>query len=419
MPHIGVDELLNISAGRDEPTRLTALRRRGLAHYTTADLPDRVQHLWRYTDPFDLVPSDAFLAARSVNAGQQLEAPELGASAFLTSGQTIGVTCTEAATTAGITLRPLRHAGDDLALMGQAVRPSHGLLEALNTASWSTGVWVGIPPGVHIEGTLDLVIDASAGATTLPRVLVTVGAGAEVTVVERHSGGGRGAHVIGVSELFVGPGASVRYVIAQDWDKSVVGHLTERAEVARDAQLVTVLSSFGGRVVKMDIGADLRGERARSELAGVVLGDGRQHFDHHTVHRHCAPQTWSNIDLRVALTGRSRSAYTGLIRIEECASKSEAYQEERNLLFGTRCRADAIPELEILNNDVQCTHGATTSPVDEEQLFYLRSRGIEAAEARKIVVRGFLDATLRRLPPELLKLLEPQIHTKLAALSGA
>jgi Fe-S cluster assembly protein SufD len=148
-------------------------------------------------------------------------------------------------------------------------------------------------------------------------------------------------------------------------------------------------------------------------MVGVALGAGRQHFDLHTEHRHEASHTWSDIDVKVALTGRARSAYTGLSRIDESASSSEAYQEERNLLLSPRCRADAIPELEILNNEVRCTHGATTSPIEPEQLHYLRSRGLDAGQAQRLVVRGFFESLLRALPQGVGQRLEEQVERRL------
>jgi len=418
-PHISVEEVLALSGSLGEPSALTSLRRRGLAYYTTMEIPDRVQHLWRYTDPLVLLPSEIHLDQHLRKLlPQQLEAPPSGASVLLSQGLPIGITCTEAAAAAGVEIRPLQQAGEALGVVGRAVRPSHGLFEALNTAAWTSGVWIGVPPGVRLGGELEIVVEVFGSSTTMPRVLMTVGEDAEVTLIERHQGGSLGDHVVGVSELFAGPGANVRHLLVQDWSPKLSGYMTSRAIVERDASLLTVLTSFGGGKTKLDIGADLVGEGARSELVGVVLGDGRQHLDHHTVHRHYASRTWSNIDLKTALFGRSRSAYTGLIRIEERASDCEAYQEERNLLLGRGCRADAIPELEILNNEVQCSHGATTSPLDDEHLFYLRSRGIPELEARGLVVRGFFESILRRVPQELRGLIESRLESRLSRSGG-
>ena len=187
----------------------------------------------------------------------------------------------------------------------------------------------------------------------------------------------------------------------------------------RDAQVRTVFSSFGGGVTKADLGAVLRGEGARSELLGLVVGEKRQHLDHHTEHRHVAGHTWSHIDLRVALSGRARSAYTGLIRIEKDARESEATQENRNLLLSRRARADTIPELEILNQDVSCTHGATVSPLEEEPIFYLLSRGVEPSEARRLILRGFFEQVLGQVPDAVRGGVAQALEQRLARMGAA
>jgi len=151
----------------------------------------------------------------------------------------------------------------------------------------------------------------------------------------------------------------------------------------------------------------------------VVLGGDRQKFDHHTSHRHLSGNTWSNIDFKAALTDRARSSYTGLIRIEEDAPSSEAFQENRNLLLSDTCRADTIPELEILTDDVSCSHGATAAPIDPEQIFYLQSRGIPRHEAVRLVVKGFLEPTLAMVPAAVRAGLDELVAARLAGLGAA
>jgi len=204
--------------------------------------------------------------------------------------------------------------------------------------------------------------------------------------------------IIGVSEILVGKGANVRYGLVQRWEPGVVGHLTARARVFAGAHFQMSLASFGGTAFKADVGAFLAGEAAEVETYGVAMGGDSQHFDHHTEHIHETGRTHSNLDFKVVLTGSARSAYTGMIRIAPGAAGSEAYQENRNLLLSEGARAESIPELEILTDDVRCSHGATVSPLDPEQLFYLESRGIPRLQAMRVIVYGFLDQTLARLP---------------------
>lgn len=433
-----------------ETPALGALRLVGLGHYQTAPLPERVDHLWRYSNPRSLLPIGSLLqlpdeGARSHHdrRGASPSAPvahgidallddpavaerasesggapltDAAAAVVLLPGREPRIALSDQAWHADLHIAPLnaRHANIDQ--IGTAVPPTHGVFEALNAAAWSAGVEVRIPRGVVLEAPVRIVVPA-ARANNVPRVLIVLEEGAEATVVEEHVGGGPERFVVGVSEVFARSGSRLRYVLLEDWQPGVVGHLTQRLVIDRDAHALTTLTAFGGSRLKLDLGAELRGRGAHSEMVGFALGQDHQHLDLHTEHRHRAPNTWSNMDWKVALDDDARSAYTGLIRIDEGAANSEAFQEERNLLLSNRCRADAIPELEIMTNEVQCTHGATSSPVDDEHLFYLQSRGIEPAEAMRIVVRGFFESALRRLPVALRESVEQSIHQRLDGLT--
>lgn len=345
--------------------------------HRAAPLPDRSVHLWRYTDPRHLLPEDG----RGTRTG-------------------LAVHLSDAARDLGVRALPLAEGAPGAPEIGALVPHDHGPLEALNGAVFEGGLLLRIPPGVVLDAPIQVHMDAPAEGLSVPRLLVEVGRAAAVTVVEEHSGGA-GGRIASVTELHVGDGAQVQHVILQAWDATARGHLTYRATVGRDASLVTALTSFGGERVKMDLGACLAGPGARSEMLGFALGEDAQHLDHHTVHEHTAPDTWSNLEFKAVLGDQSRSTYTGRIRIIEGAPRSEAYQENRNLVLGAEARADTIPELEILTDDVMCSHGATVAPVEEEPIFYLQSRGLDRDAATRLVVRGFLDSTLRRLPKEI------------------
>ena len=187
----------------------------------------------------------------------------------------------------------------------------------------------------------------------------------------------------------------------------------ERAEVGRDATLLTAITSLGSAVTKSDFGSLLAGPGATVELWGFLFGEGRQHFDHHTLHDHRAGHTYSNLDFKVVLRDRARSAYTGLIRIEPDAPESEAYQENRNLLLNDGARAESIPELEILTDAVKCTHGATVGTLDPLHLFYLMCRGLPRPEAVRLIVGGFIEPTLSRLPEDLSRRLRGHVEERI------
>jgi Fe-S cluster assembly protein SufD len=303
-----------------------------------------------------------------------------------------------------------------VARCGQAVPADHGWFEALNQAAWTDGLVIEAPAGLVLTEPVRVLVPALAGQDLLPRLLLLAGRSASLTVVEEHLGGGANGLVVGVTEILLDPGAEVRHVLVQRWQDGQRGHLTQRALLDRDARYHGAIASLGGSLAKLDLGAILAGPGARSELVGVTLPCGRQHLDHHTLHRHTAGHTWSNIDFKAAVFDRARSTYTGLIRIEKDAPVSEAYQENRNLLLTDRARVDTIPELEILTDEVSCSHGATVAPIEPEQLFYLQSRGIPGEAARRLIVRGFVEPTLRLLPEGLREEIESLIEARLDGL---
>ncbi len=365
----------------------------------TGPLPDRVNHLWRYTDPALLVPPSTESAGTPIAAPPSVELPQ-------------------EAIRAGVRVDLLDRAGILPPELGMAVPADHGVFEALNLASWNSGVVVRVPPGATLAEPLIVTFEAGA-APLIGRLLVLVGDGAEVALVEEHEGGSTGSMVFGVAELRVGAGAHLRHVLLQRWSAGVRGHLTQRAVIGRDATAVTVVGSLGGKLLKADVGTVLDGEGAHSEIIGMSLGEKKQHVDLHTEHRHRAPRTTSDMDIRAALTSKAHSAYTGLIRIEEDASACEAFQKDRNLLLSPRAKAETIPELEILNNDVSCSHGATASPVDPEQLFYLQSRGLAPDEAVRTIARGFLEPVIARVPASLRDRVAASVERRVLRLKGA
>lgn len=388
-----------------------AWRERAAAALSTVDYPDRVRHLWRYTDPDRLVPQRELL---QVPVGTvEVVLPETPA-VLIRPGEVPQPNA--AAEACGIEVRPLLADAGDENDLGRAVPVDHGYFEALNAAAFNVGVMVRIPRGHVAAEPLRLVIPAVPDADLMPRVLVVAEESAEATVVEDHTGGGSGAVVIGVTEVICGANSHIHHVLVQRWQDGTVGHLTNRAWIERDARFFGATAGFGGDIAKADLGGILTGPGARSEMMGVTLPDRRQQLDHHTLHRHISGNTWSNIDFKAAVAGRARSAYTGLLRIEADAPSSEAYQENRNLLLSDRARADTIPELEILTDEVSCSHGATAAPVDPEQIFYLQSRGIAADEALRLVVRGFVEPTLAQVPEGLRRELEELVEARLERL---
>jgi len=416
-PGITDEAIRALSARLGEPAELTQRRLAAAEQYRDQDPPDRVRHLWRYTDPTGLVPVEDINPAEPVAAAQPPQLPDGGGSIVAQPGGVPSVWLSPEAQRAGVAVTSLSRGGAQRDLLGTAVPANHGVFEALNLAAWSAGLLIRVPARTVLRGPLHVRIPANA-TTNAPRLLVVVGEGAEVALVEEHMGGRTGSRVLAVSEIFVEADAQLRHVVHQGWEAGVHGLLTHRTVLGRDARALTVVSSLGGKLQKADVGTLLGGEGAHSEIVGMALGEKRQHLDLHTEHQHHAGRTTSDMDIRVALGGKAHSAYTGLIRIESDAEDCEAFQRNRNLLLSNKARAETIPELEILNKEVTCSHGATASPVDEAQLFYLQSRGIDRDEAARLVVRGFFEPVLDRIPSPLRERVADAVDRRIARLKG-
>lgn len=283
------------------------------------------------------------------------------------------------------------------------VLPADNKLEAMSKALFAGGVFVYVPAGVKAKLPIRSAIWVDAeGAIIAPRTVVVADRDSEVFFVEELISEPSGAPYISstVSDVFVGEGASVTVVSVQALGLGAHSFATQRAVVERDGQFRSFVASFGSTLTKANVEVRLNGPGAQSQLYGLTHGSEGQHFDHHTLQDHIAPHTTSTLLYRTALVGRSRSAYSGLIRVHPEAVGTDAYQANRNLLLSHDARADSLPQLEIQTDDVRCTHGATIGPVDEEQTFYLMSRGLSRAEAERLIAEGFFQDIIAALPSE-------------------
>ncbi len=232
-------------------------------------------------------------------------------------------------------------------------------------------------------------------------------------IVEYSSPKDSAFHANTIVELYGGRNTSLRYVSVQRWSEKVKWYFTQRAKLERDSQYMNLWAGLGSKMTKADIGSILNGPGTNVRMYGVTFAHKKQHFDQHTVHMHKSGNSFSDLDFKIVLKDKARSAYTGLIRIEENAMNCEAYQENRNLLINDGPRADTIPELEILNDEVKCTHGATIGPIDPMQLFYLQARGVPYEEAARLIVAGFVESTLNEMPENLRDRLHTYVEERL------
>lgn len=410
---------------------LTERRRLALETASTSPLPRRGLALWRYTDPnvFDRSVEQAAGSSPEptlVNdLKRQMQENQLSALAIEHGSGQVEVWLGPEAKAAGARLLSLAGAIAETQeqvepYLYQLINDHFGKFESLNGAHWNEGLFLFVPENVHLAAPIQLLRIAPTSGTSFPRLLGIVGKQSSLTIIDEYVGGSDDAKAAslsnGVVELFGNDGSQTRYVSLQQTATGTNSYLSHRARIGRDATMLTVPLVFGGNVAKQNFGVLLSGTGAESNMIGVLFGAGYQHFDNHTLHHHVTGKTKSNIDFKVVLRDRALSAYTGLIRIDQHAKVCEAYQENRNLLLTPGTRAETIPELEILNEDVSCTHGATVGPIDPLQVFYLNCRGIDTAEATRMIVAGYIESTFGLLPEQLRERINAIVAKRLATM---
>ncbi len=290
--------------------------------------------------------------------------------------------------------------------LGSVVRDDESKFRALHGALWNGGTFLYVPKNVEID--LQLVAGAwldRDGVAYMPHTLVVAEERSRVTLVELSGSadGARRTFVNHAVELIPKAGAQIRYVNLQDWGRNLWEIGMVRGVLERDATIHSLMVAFGAGLVKTNVESRLTGQGSTSEMLGVLFGDGTQHFDYHTLQEHAAPNTTSDLLYKGVLKDKARSVFAGLIRADYGAQKTNAFQLNRNLILSEGARADSMPKLEIMANDLRCTHGASTSRLNEDQIFYLMSRGLPRATAVRMMVDGFFAEIFDRIPLELIR----------------
>ena len=274
---------------------------------------------------------------------------------------------------------------------------------AHNAALWRNGLLVHVPRDVELEKPLYVrIANAAEGGSLFFRLLVVAEPHSRFTLIEEYVSASAQleAYTNAAVEIVVKDAAKVEYVSVQNLSRGTWHFASHHARVERDAELDWVAGGFGSAKGKIRIQNDLAGEGATSRVTGAYFADGTQHLDYDTFQEHMAPSTTSDFAFKGALRDEARAVWRGMIRVEEGAQQTNAYQENRNLLLSSTAHADSIPGLEIMANDVRCTHGATLGRVDRDLLFYLMTRGLTRSEAERLIVRGFFQDMLDRVELE-------------------
>ncbi|GAA5512652.1 UPF0051 protein SA0778 [Deinococcus carri] len=278
--------------------------------------------------------------------------------------------------------------------------PSEGKFSALAAALWTNGAFVYVPRGVEVELPLgSFRVMSEAGTYTATRTLVVAEENAQVTFIdEQDSEDLPGTYAIGAVELVVKAGARLRYVSIQNWGKGVTHIQRQRGDVARDATLNSLVVTMGGTLSRTEMQSYLRGQGSDSEMLALYFANEDQHFDHYTLQHHAAPHAHSDLLYKGVNADQSVGVFSGMIKVDLGAQKTDAYQKHRTLMLSSEAQNYSVPQLEINANDVRCSHGSTTGPVNQEALFFLRSRGIHKELAEKMLVTAFLEDVLTRVP---------------------
>lgn len=412
-----------LSKGKDEPEFLARRRAEAWAYCEKTPLPVRTEELWRRTD-ISALKWDSVIAAReshpAVASANELSAtlrveigPKEERSALLVQVDSSAVLIDrdEELAKLGVLVMPVLDAARTHPallerFLGRTVRFDENRFTGLAAALESGGAFVYVPDGVKVPRPIHLLFSRQTpDLGTFPHVVLALGGRAEAAIIEEYvSHGEPGVGVnVGATEVTVGEGASLHLATFQRWGGNVYHFGTERVRIARDARFHWTYTALGGKLTKLDLEMHLDGEGTEARFSGCYFGNGTQHFDFHTFQNHNVGHSVSDLLFKGALRDRARMVYQGLIKVHKDAQRSDAYQANRNLLLSEKARADSIPSLEIEANDVRCTHGATVGQVDEDQLFYLRSRGLPRPEAERMIIQGFFEPVLERIPAESLR----------------
>jgi Fe-S cluster assembly protein SufD len=400
-------------AADDLPHWFRQQREQGWHEFSATPDPTRKDQAWRFSNvgALDLSPY------RFGNAPSDEERAEiLERSAVLNgkSGRLIFANdqfldrdaLPESLCKAGVIFQPLERAlieHEDLVrkhFMAQPAALGSAKFAALHRAQVRAGAFIYVPRAVELDLPIEIfhwLVDENAAV--FPHLLLVADEMAKITVIEHFRSFDNTARgfACGVNDLIVGRGATVKYICAQRWNENVTALQINATTVERDASAMSLNLHLGGSYSRFESLSRLVGEGARSDLLAVAVAQRKQEFDARTLQDHVSPHTASDLLYKNALDDRARTTFGGLIRVERHAHFTDAYQKVRNLLLSDDAEANSMPGLEILADNVRCTHGATSGQIDEDELFYLRTRGIPIKTAQHLIVTGFLNEVVQRL----------------------
>ena len=394
------------AAGLVGPDWMPARRAAALERFDDAGLPTEAEEIWRYSriSELDLDAYEPVLDDRESGvpdaAGAGIDAVGSRSGLIVSRNGSIAHTELDAATAArGVEVGDVLEAADGDDLLGSVAASSTDAFTALATAFVTGGALVRVPAGVTVEKPIVVVhwIDQDGGAV-FPRTVVVLGEDAEATVIERYQSPDVAALVDPVIELDVGDAARLKHASVQDLGPRVWQTGYQASRVGRDGHLSSTAVALGGYYARLRIDDRLERQGGSSQLMAVYFGSGSGMHDFRTIQDHDAPQTTSDLLFKGAVKDTAKGVYSGVIKVRPKARGTNAFQTNRNLVLSEGAGAESVPTLEIETDDVRCSHASAVGPIDEEQRYYLESRGVPPEVAERLIVLGFFSEVLERLP---------------------
>jgi Fe-S cluster assembly protein SufD len=378
--------------------------------FADVSLPSESEEVWRYSriSQLDLAAYEPLPSTGAVDSS----IPEELAAVLDNAGPAAAVVLVRNGRVASVTVNDDRvaidTAGDDPGL-GEA-----DVFTGLNRDHGAETLRIAVRAGQAVEQPVAVLhwVDA-AGAAVFPRLVVEAGEASQVTVLD-HSGSPADTHalVVPVVQLVAGDAANLHYLNVQELGPSVWQIASHASQVGRDATLNTAIVALGGDYARVRADSRLMGQGGTSNMLAVYFGDGGQMHDFRTMQDHDAPKTTSDLLFKGAVEDLAHSVYTGLIRVRKGAAGTNAFQTNRNLVLTEGAHADSVPNLEIEENDVRCSHASAVGPIDEEQRYYLEARGVPTHVAERLIILGFFDEIIERTP---IPGLRPRLRRAVAA----
>lgn len=407
--------LLAEAAAADHlPTWLQTARAQAWQAFQKLDMPARTEQAWRFASLGKInlslydAPQPVAPATREALIERSLGNARTAGRMIFANGTLLDCRAVpEELAAQGVVWKPLATAAAEHEelfrrhFMAQEVTLGSRKFAALHQANVSAGAFIYVPKGVEVKLPLEAFYWLSGeGSSIFPHTLIVADEGSQVTVIdylasEREDDAG---FACCVNDLVMGAGARVTYLCAQNWGEKVTSFQINGTQVGRDGHALSLHLNLGAAYARLESLSKLAGVGGRSDMLAATVAGENQEFDQRTLQDHLQPHTTSDLLYKNSLADQAKTIFAGLIRVQPAAQHTDAYQKVRNLMLSDEAEANSMPGLEILADEVRCTHGATSGHVDEEELFYLMARGIDRRTAQELIIHGFLNEVIDRLP---------------------